>query len=337
MRIALCLTALVAAAPAVKPPAVEIKEWPVPWPNTFTRDPYVAPDGRVFFCGMAGNYIGVLDTVTGQFKRFDLPRPANPHSLIVDPRGKVWYTGNGGAHIGRLDPTTGEVTKFPMPDPAARDPHSLAWDPAGDIWFTVQGSNFVGKLTVATGAIRLIAVPTSGARPYGIVIDPSGRPWIDLFGTNKLATVDPATFTLREITLPRAAARPRRIARTSDGRIWYGDYAGGFLGAYDPKTEQTREWAMPSGTSAQPYAMASDAKDRVWFVETGVQPNRFVGFDSKTSTFLDPVPVPSDVGAVPKRVSDPQRNTVRNMVFDPKGNAVWFATDLHTVGRARLP
>jgi virginiamycin B lyase len=325
MRIALCLTALVAAAPAAKPPAVEIKEWPVPWPNTFTRDPYVAPDGRVFFCGMAGNYIGVLDTVTGQFKRFDLPRPANPHSLIVDPRGKVWYTGNGGAHIGRLDPATGEVTKFPMPDPAARDPHSLAWDPAGDIWFTVQGSNFVGKLTVATGAIRLIAVPTPRALPYGIVIDPSGRPWIDLFGTNKLATVDPATYTLREITLPRAAARPRRIARTSDGRIWYGDYAGGFLGAYDPKTEQTREWPMPSGTSAQPYAMASDAKDRVWFVETGVQPNRFVGFDSKTSTFLDPVPVPSG------------GRTVRNMVFDPKGNAVWFATDLTTVGRARLP
>jgi virginiamycin B lyase len=325
MRIALCLTALVAAAPAAKPPAVEIKEWPVPWPNTFTRDPYVAPDGRVFFCGMSGNYIGVLDTVTGQFKRFDLPRPANPHSLIVDPQGKVWYTGNGGAHIGRLDPATGEVTKFPMPDPAARDPHSLAWDPAGDIWFTVQGSNFVGKLTVATGAIRLIAVPTPRALPYGIVIDPSGRPWIDLFGTNKLATVDPATFTLREITLPRAAARPRRIARTSDGRIWYGDYAGGFLGAYDPKTEQTREWPMPSGTSAQPYAMASDAKDRVWFVETGVQPNRFVGFDTKTSTFLDPVPVPSGGG------------TVRHMVFDPKGNAVWFATDLHTVGRARLP
>jgi virginiamycin B lyase len=125
--------------------------------------------------------------------------------------------------------------------------------------------------------------------------------------------------------LPRAAARPRRIARTSDGRIWYGDYAGGFLGAYDPKTEQIREWPMPSGTSAQPYAMASDTKDRVWFVETGMQPNRFVGFDTKTSAFLDPVPVPSGGG------------TVRHMVFDPKGNAVWFATDLHTVGRARLP
>jgi virginiamycin B lyase len=60
-------------------------------------------------------------------------------------------------------------------------------------------------------------------------------------------------------------------------------------------------------------------------VETGVQPNRFVGFDPKSLTFLEPAPIPSGAG------------TVRHMVFEPRGNAVWFATDAHTVGRARLP
>jgi len=325
MRIALFFAGLVATLPLAAPPAIDIKEWPVPWPNTFTRDAYVAPDGRVFFCGMAGNYVGVLDTVTGEFKRFELPRPTNPHNLIIDAKGIVWYAANGGGHIGRLDPATGQVTKYPMPDPAARDPHTLVWDGAGDIWFTVQGSNFVGKLTTATGSIRLIAVPTPTGRPYGIVVEPNGRPWIALFGTNKLATVDPATFTLREIPLPRADARPRRLVLTSDGRVWYGDWAGGFLGVYDPKSGQTREWALPAGGRSQPYAMAVDAKDRIWIVETGVQPNRFVGFDTKTLAFLDPTPIPSGAG------------TVRHMVFEPKGNAVWFATDAHTVGRARLP
>ncbi|MGH7538574.1 MAG: virginiamycin B lyase family protein, partial [Gemmatimonadales bacterium] len=163
------------------PPAMDIKEWPVPWAQTYTRDPYVAPDGRVFFCGMSGNYVGVLDTVSGEFRRFDLPNPANPHNLIVDAKGIVWYAGNRGSHIGRLDPATGKVTTYPMPDAAARDPHTLAWDPNGDIWFTVQGGNFIGKLTVATGAVRLVAVPTPRARPYGIVVEPSGRPWIVLF------------------------------------------------------------------------------------------------------------------------------------------------------------
>jgi len=324
MRIALWLTILTLGG-VTAPPAVDIREWPVPWPNSFTRDPYVAPDGRVFFCGMNANYVGVLDTVTGQFKRFELPDPANPHNLIVDPKGIVWYAGNRGGHIGRLDPATGQVTTYPMPDPAATDPHTLAWDPAGDIWFTVQGGNFIGKLTVASGAVRLVAVPTANARPYGIIVDPTGRPWIVLFGTNKLATIDPKSFALREIPLPRAGARSRRLARTSDGQVWYVDYAEGYLGAYDPKTDRMREWAMPAETNSRPYAMTVDAKDRLWMVETGMRPNRFVGFDTQTLSFLEPAPIPSGAG------------TVRHMVYEPKGNAVWFATDVHTVGRARLP
>jgi virginiamycin B lyase len=305
--------------------APQIREWSVPWAQTFTRDAYVAPDGRVFFCGMNGNYVGVLDTVSGQFRKFDLPDPANPHNLIVDARGIVWYAGNRGAHIGRLDPATGEVKRYPMPDAAARDPHTLVWDAAGDIWFTVQGSNFVGKLTVADGAIRLIPVPTPAARPYGIVIDRAGAPWIALFGTNKLATVDPRTFALREIALPRAEARARRLVTTTDGRVWYADYAAGMIGAYDPADGQFREWALPSGARARPYGMIVDARDRLWIAETGVQPNRLVGFDTKTARFLDAAAIPSGAG------------TVRHMMFEPRTNAVWFATDASTVGRAVLP
>jgi virginiamycin B lyase len=321
----LTAAALTVGAGLAAAQAPQIREWPVPWAQTFTRDPYAAPDGRVFFCGMNGNYVGVLDTVSGAFRRFELPNPANPHNLIVDAKGMVWYAGNRGGHIGRLDPATGEVTRYAMPDPAARDPHTLVWDAAGDIWFTVQGSNFVGKLTVADGAVRLIPVPTAGARPYGIVVDRSGAPWIALFGTNKLATVDPRTFALREIALPRADARVRRLVTTSDGRVWYADYAGGMVGVYDPASARFQEWALPSGVGSRPYAMVVDARDRLWVVETGVQPNRFVGFDTKTGRFLDAAPIPSGAG------------TVRHMMVEPRTNTVWFATDANTVGRAVLP
>jgi virginiamycin B lyase len=314
----LCAVPAAAQAPA-------IREWPVPWPQTFTRDPYVATDGRVFFCGMNGNYVGVLDTLSGEFQRFELPNPANPHSLLVDPAGIVWYTGNRGGHIGRLDPATGQVTTFPMPDSAARDPHSLVRDAAGDIWFTAQGSNFVGKLTVATGAIRLVRVPTPRARPYGIAVDRTGRPWVALFGTNRIATVDPASFTLREVTLPNADSRARRLVVTSDGRVWYGDYARGYVGVYDPRTETFKEWALPAGAGARPYAVEVDGQDRIWAVQTGVQPNTFVGFDTKTERFLPATAIPSGAG------------TVRHMVYNARGRAIWFATDASTVGRAVVP
>jgi virginiamycin B lyase len=302
-----------------------IQEWNVPWSRTRPRDPYLDRQGRVWFVGQTGDYVGVLDPATGEFKKFDLAAGAGPHNLILDSTGAVWYSGNASSHIGRLDPKDGTIKRYPMPDSGGRDPHTMIWDRHGDIWFTVQGGNSVGKLTVATGQVRLVPMATPRARPYGIALDPAGRPWFVEFGTNKIGTIDPATFQLTEYPLPRAAARPRRMAITSDGAIWYGDYAGGMLGRFDPRTKKVDEWPLPGGATSRPYAVTVDDQDRIWVVETGPQPNRFVGFDTRTHLFLPSMDVPSGGG------------TIRNMVFDPREDVIWFGSDANTIGRARLP
>ncbi len=323
---------------------VDITEWRVPYrmdadgslfdeypttrrERTRPRDPYVHPDGRVFFCGQAGNYIGSLDPTTGEFRRYELGDGTDPHNLIIDGDGFVWYAGNHDRHIGRLDPTTGEITRFDMPDPSVRDPHTLVWNKDGDIWFTAQQSNYVGKLTVATGDVELIEVPTPRARPYGIVMDRAmTRPWIVLFGTNKIATVDPATMDFKEFTLPRVQARPRRLQITSDGTVWYVDYANGMLGRFDPASVQVQEWDMPGGNGSRPYAMVIDDRDRLWFFESprGV-PTRLVGFDAHTHEFF----------SVTDLESGP--STVRHAYFHPTSREIWFGTDANTIGRARVP
>jgi virginiamycin B lyase len=72
--------------------------------------------------------------------------------------------------------------------------------------------------------------------------------------------------------------------------------------------------------------MTVDDADRLWFVETGTQPNRLVGFDPATLAFFGR----TDLGpAVP--------NTVRHMVFDPKTRSIWFGSDRGTIGRAVVP
>jgi virginiamycin B lyase len=312
------------------PPAAaqtgQITEWKVPWAQSRPRDPYLDPTGRVWFVGQAGNYLAYLDPARGDFKRFELDAGTLPHNLIVDPKGVVWYAGNGNGTIGRFDPATGKTTHYAMPDPAARDPHTLVFDRSGDIWFSVQRSNFVGKMTTATGSVRLIRVPTPSALPYGIAVDSKSRPWFVEFGSNKLGTVDPATFKVTEYTLPRERARPRRIAITADDRIWYVDYVGGMLGRFDPRTAKFSEWAMPAGGGALPYAMAADDKNRIWFVETGPQPNRIVGFDVATEKFLGETPIAESGGL-----------TVRHMVYHPGTRALWFGTDANTIGRALVP
>jgi virginiamycin B lyase len=322
MKTLFAIIAAVTAAAAVKP--IDIKEWQVPWERTRPRDPYVDGQGRVWFVGQTADYLAYLVPSTGEFKRFPLDSGAGPHNQIVDKDGFVWYAGNRAAHIGRLDPRDGSITKYPMPGGAPRDPHTLVFDKNGDIWFTAQGGNAIGKLTVATGAVQIVNVQTPNARPYGIVIDSKNRPWIVLFGTNKLATVD-SGMVLREIALPRAEIRPRRLEVTSDDKIWYGDYATGVLGRYDPATGKVDEWPLPGGPGARPYAMALDGADRIWLVETGARPNRFVGFDTKKLEFGEATNIPSGAG------------TVRHMVYHAPSKAIWFGTDANTIGRALVP
>jgi virginiamycin B lyase len=323
-----------AAAQALDDP--ELTEWEVPYPDSRPRDPAVAPDGRVWFCGQAGAYIAVLDPETGEFTQYDTDG-VRPHNLIIDEEGIVWYAGNAanaGAearHIGRLDPATGEIDKFWMPDDRAADPHTLVFDSKGDIWFTVQGGNFIGKFWPETGEIRLVeSMQVEGSRrgnssrPYGIVVDSNDRPWVALFNTNHIATVDPETFALRTFELPERAL-PRRIAITSDDVLWYGDWTRGTIGRLDPETGEVREFPLPGGEGSRPYGMLADDSDRIWLVETGPEPNNFVGFDPYTEEIFSQVQPESGGGSI------------RHMFFDARTNSVWFGADANTIGVAKLP
>lgn len=309
------------AGEAAAADSVEIREWAVPWQSSRPRDPIVDALGRVWFVGQRGNYLGALDPETGEFGRRDLPPGALPHNVIVGPDGALWYAGNGDAHIGRVDSASGEITRFDVP---VSDPHTLFFAPGGALWFTAQGANRIGRLDPASGRVDLIEPSVGDARPYGIVVDASGRPWVALFGTNRIATADPATMELVEHELPWADARVRRLDVTSDGSVWFVDYARGTVGRLTPATGAAVEWSAPGGRGARPYAMAIDARDRIWFVETGANPNRLVGFDPASEEFFAVAPIPSGGG------------TVRHMVFHPATGSLWFGTDANTIGRARI-
>ncbi len=301
-------------------------EWEVPWgAEGRPRDPYVAPDGNVFFVGQNGNYIARLDPRTGEFKRFEIDPGTNPHNLIVDPTGNVWFAGNRNGMIGKLDPRTGMITRYPMPDARVRDPHTLVFDAKGDIWFSAQNSGAVGHLETRTGKIRL-AFTGEGTRPYGIVLNSKGVPWFNLFGVNRIAHIDPATMAVTTITLPDARARGRRIAVTSDDVIWYTDYTRGFLGRVDPRTSEVTEIPMPAGAGSLPYGMASDDKDRLWVTESVPGKGaRLLGYDPRSRTWFASTPV-----------GKPTNNTIRHMFFDKKTGLLWFGTDQGTIGRAEV-
>jgi len=306
------------------PLQVAITEWSVPWKDTRPRDPDVAPNGVIWLVGQGGDYAARFDPATGEFRRKDLPPGTGPHNLIVDADGTLWIAANRQASIARMNYTTGDLTRFSMPDEDARDPHTLVFSGKDEIWFSLQWSNFVGRLNKHSGKVELVPMQTARARPYGIKMDSKGHPWIALLGTNGLATIDPASLALKVIHLPREQARLRRLVVTPDDAVWYADYEQGYIGRYEPASGEFTEWKTPSERSG-PYAMAADANGRIWFVETWPNPNLLVGFDPLAGTFFSVTPIPSGAGAV------------RNMVYDPKRNSLWFGTDTGNLAQAVLP
>ena len=320
---------------------VQIDEWEVPYhmnqkgavhdsppvekqQETRPRDASVDSRGRVWFAGQIGNYLAVLDPLSGAFRRYELSAGAHPHSLVIDAQDNVWYSGNLDSHIGKLDPTTGQVWKFPTEDLGVGDPHTMAWDEQGDLWFTAQHSGCIGRLSVATGEIEIIKIREPGARVYGIKLDSDHAPWVTLFGTNKILRVDPRTMQVTEFELPWGA-RPRRIALTSDDIVWYTDYAQGQLGRLDPATGDVRVWESPGGSTAIPYGIEVDDQDRVWYVESPLGRSRLVGFDTDSETFFSVTPFPSGGRAV------------RHMYFHQPTRSIWMGTDANTIARAHLP
>ena len=60
----------------------------------------------------------------------------------------------------------------------------------------------------------------------------------------------------------------------------------------------------------------------MWLVESGVRPNRLVGFDTRTMRIVSVTPIPSGGG------------TVRHMDYHRDSGTIWFGTDTGNIARA---
>jgi virginiamycin B lyase len=274
----------------------------------------VAPDGKVFFAGQQGNYVGSVDPRTGAVRYYELEPSTNPHTVIVDDQGFVWYAGNRNGRIGKLDPNTGEAKTFMTGE--AGDPHTMHFDGKGNIWFSSQNSSRIGRLNMTTGQVELInPLGEQRANPDGLDLDPQGRLFVSLFATDKIAMVTPDMQV--KIFPTVEGGRIRRNHVTPDGMVWYVDYQRGFVGRLDPATGQTKEWQSPGGPQSRPSAITAAGDGRLWVTETGAE-KKLVGFDPKTEQFFANIPV---------------SNSIRHMMFHAPTNTMWFGTDSNTIGR----
>jgi len=104
--------------------------------------------------------------------------------------------------------------------------------------------------------------------------------------------------------------------------IFYVDYSRGYIGRYDRGSGDFKEWPLPGGDRSRPYGTAMDHQEIFWIAESGLDPNRLVGFDPENENFFGITEIPSGGG------------TIRHMYFHPPKREIWFGTDTNNIGRA---
>ena len=206
------------------------------------------------------------------------------------------------SHARRTQPAADTIalTEWNVPWGAATRPRDPAVGGDGRIWFVGQEGNYVARFDPLTAKFTRIEIDP-GTNPHTINVDRDGNAWYTGNRNGMIGRIDAESGAITRFPMPDSAAKdPHTIAFDRNGDLW--------------------------GGASLPYAMTVDDYDRLWFVETGSQPNRLVGFDPRTDKFF----ASTNLGpAAP--------NTVRHMVFDRNTRSIWFGSDRGTIGRAVVP
>jgi len=251
--------------------------------NRWIQEPHFDRDGNVWLTERGyPSAMTRLDPRTATYTDFMNPDPSgSPHGVVVDRDGFVWWAGRQ-VHLARLDPRNGEVIQYPAVAPGLHG-HTPVLDSNNNIWFSMLPGNRIGKWARDTEEISLFKVPTSRARPYGIVVDDEDQIWFAEFHVCRIGRFDPGTERFTEYPAITKDCTIRRLGMDSKGIVWFGLFSAGKLGRLDPKTGKVIEYDLPT-TFSEPYDTWPDADDNIW-ISDGGQRGALIRFDQKTEKF----------------------------------------------------
>jgi virginiamycin B lyase len=285
--------------PAGKATRAIVTVFPIPRPQSIVHDLDVDSGGNVWYGNTSWDYIGRLNSLTGEFSEWAAPNflpPAAPNldrilgvmDIQVDPDDDVWAA-VGGTTIARFSPKSGTWKTWDVPvlwlnpfrSPVHEGQHSI-WV-AGIVAPPTEGKwhETAFKLDVHTDTISR-GIPLFDDKPepidpghdhpfrycYMMDQDAAGN----FICTNpigsSLVRADLASGQSRLIATPTPFAYPRRGFRDPQNRFWFSEFFADKIGVLDLATDKITEY--PVGAKyISPYYARPDKKGRIWVSSNG--------------------------------------------------------------------
>lgn len=130
------------------------------------------PDGDVYFASLAGNYVGRIDTITGQARVLNPPTPAQGARRVwSDSRGRIWVSEWNVGQLAMYDPSSHRWREWRLPG-SAPQAYAVYVDEYDLVWVSDFGANALLRFDPRTERFTSHALPGPAAEVRQI----HGRP-----------------------------------------------------------------------------------------------------------------------------------------------------------------
>jgi len=130
------------------------------------------PGGEVYYASLAGNYVGRINTATGEATVLEPPTPRQGARRVwSDSTGRVWVSEWNAGQLAVFDPASGEWREWRLPGPSPQA-YAVFVDEQDQVWVSDFGANTLVRFDPTTETFTAYRLPGPASNVRQIL----GRP-----------------------------------------------------------------------------------------------------------------------------------------------------------------
>ena len=146
------------------------------------------PNGSVYYASLAGSYVGLINTITGQVTVLEPPTPdQGARRVWSDSDGNIWVSEWNAGKLAMYNPQIDTWKEWKLPGNNPK-PYAVYVDTKDKVWISDFGSNSLYRFDPANQSFKKFDIPSPIANVRQI-LGVEGEVWAAESGTDRLLMI----------------------------------------------------------------------------------------------------------------------------------------------------